>query len=49
VVPAHLYTPIYQDAILLTSGQDNPAALALMAYLKSPKAKSIMIDYGYAH
>jgi len=49
VVPAHLYTPIQQDAILLSSGQGNPAALALMAYLKSPKAKSIMIDHGYAH
>jgi molybdate transport system substrate-binding protein len=49
VVPAHLYAPIQQDAILLLSGQGNAAALALMAYLKSPQAKSIMTDYGYTH
>lgn len=49
VVPAHLHTPIEQDAILLSSGQGNPAALALIAYLKSPKAKSIMNDHGYTH
>jgi molybdate transport system substrate-binding protein len=49
VVPAHLYAPIQQDAILLLSGQGNAAALALMVYLKSPQAKSIMTDYGYTH
>lgn len=49
VVPAHLYAPIQQDAILLLSGQGNAAAIALMAYLKSPQAKSIMTDYGYTH
>ena len=49
VVPANLYTPIQQDAILLFSGQGNAAALAFMDFLKSPKAKSIMADYGYAH
>ena len=49
VVPANLYTPIQQDAILLLSGQGNAAALALMNHLKSPKAKSIMREYGYTH
>jgi len=49
VVPAHLYTPIQQDAILLLAGQGNAAALALMNFLKSPQAKSIMTDYGYTH
>jgi molybdate transport system substrate-binding protein len=44
-----LYTPIQQDAVLLLAGQSNAAALALMAYLKSPKAQSIMVDHGYAH
>jgi molybdate transport system substrate-binding protein len=44
-----LYTPIQQDAVLLLAGQSNAAALALMAYLKSPKAQSIMADHGYAH
>ncbi len=49
VVPAHLYTPIQQDAVLLLAGQGNAAALDLMNFLKSPKAKSIMTDYGYLH
>jgi molybdate transport system substrate-binding protein len=49
VVPAHLYTPIQQDAILLVAGQGNAAALALMNFLKSPQAKSIMTEYGYTH
>jgi molybdate transport system substrate-binding protein len=49
VVPANWYSPIQQDAILLLPGQGNAAALALMNYLKNPKAKSIMREYGYTH
>jgi len=49
LVPAHLYAPIQQDAILLSGGQGNAAALALMNFLKTSKAKSIMIDHGYTH
>lgn len=47
VVPPHLYNPIRQDAILLRRGQDNPAALALMAYLRSDKARALVRAYGY--
>jgi len=47
IVPDHLYTPLRQDAILLLHGKDNPAALALMAYLKSAAAQSVMRTYGY--
>lgn len=47
VVPANLYTPIRQNAVLLKQGKENQAALALLAYLKSSKARSIIKAYGY--
>ncbi len=46
-VPDNLYSPIRQDAILLKTGEHNPAALALMQFLKSPKATDIIRNYGY--
>lgn len=46
-VPLDQYAPIYQDAVLLNRGANNPAATALLAYLKSDKAKAIMAKYGY--
>lgn len=46
-VPAELYEPIRQDAVLLTRGQDNPAARALLDYLRSDEAMAIMRAYGY--
>lgn len=47
IVPAHLHTPIRQDAVILTRGQGNAAAEALMKYLKGAKAKAIIKGYGY--
>lgn len=47
VVPANLYVPIKQDAVLLKTGEENPAAKALLDYLKSPTAKTIIQKYGY--
>lgn len=47
VVPASLHTPIRQDAVLLSKGGSSSAATALMAYLKTDKAKSIIRAYGY--
>lgn len=46
-IPANLYKPIQQDAILLKHGKDNPAAKALMVYLRSDNAKEVMKSYGY--
>ena len=46
-VPASMHTPLRQDAILLTLGRDQPAALALLRYLKSEKALAIMRSFGY--
>ena len=47
VVPANLYQQIQQDAVLLSKGKDKPAAIALLAYLKSDKARAIIKSYGY--
>ena len=46
-VPADLHDPIRQDAVLLAAGRDQPAALALMAYLSSERARSVMQAHGY--
>lgn len=47
LVPATLYTPIRQDAILLNRGKDNAAATALLQYLRGDKARAIIQSYGY--
>ena len=48
VVPAHLHAPIRQDALLLEKGRDNPAATALLQYLRGDKARAVLRSYGYA-
>ena len=47
-VPADLYTPIKQDAVLLDKGAGNEAATAFFAFLKSGTATAIIEKYGYA-
>lgn len=47
IVPADLYDPIRQDAVILARGIDNPAAQALVDYLKGPKATAVIKSYGY--
>lgn len=47
IVPAELHGPIKQDAVILSKGRDNPAAAALVDYLKGPKAAAIIQTYGY--
>jgi len=47
VVPTTLHAPIRQDAILLKQGEANPAARALVDFLKSDAALSIIEAYGY--
>lgn len=46
-VPATLYAPIRQDAALLRQGAGNPAARALLDFLKSPQARDVIRSYGY--
>ena len=48
VVPAGLHEPIQQDAILLTKGNNNLAAAALMQFLRSERAKFLILAHGYA-
>lgn len=47
IVPATLYRPILQDAVILARGKANPAAQALAQYLRSEKARAIIKSYGY--
>ena len=47
VVPVRLHTPMRQDAIVLKPGQDQPAATALMNYLRGEKARAIIRSFGY--
>jgi molybdate transport system substrate-binding protein len=47
IVPDKLHEPLKQDAVLLAKGKDNPAALALMRFLKGDKAHGIIRAYGY--
>jgi len=46
-VPESLHAPILQDAVLLKAGEHNPAAVALLAYLKSAPARDLMRAFGY--
>ncbi|MDD1134838.1 MULTISPECIES: molybdate ABC transporter substrate-binding protein [Pseudomonas] len=47
IVPGQMHDPIKQDAVILNKGKDNPAAKALVDYLKGPKAAAIIKSYGY--
>ena len=49
LVPPSLYGEIRQDAVLLKQGEKNPAAAALLAYLKSDAAKATIQGYGYGY
>jgi len=47
IVPATLYAPIRQDAVILEKGKGKPAAEALLKYLKSDKARAVIRSSGY--
>jgi molybdate transport system substrate-binding protein len=46
-VPQDLYDPIRQDAVLLQRGRENPAARALLEYLRSDAARAVIHKFGY--
>lgn len=48
VVPQEHYEPIRQDAVLLKTGENNPAAAAFIEFLKGDQASAIIEKYGYA-
>ncbi|WP_314440983.1 molybdate ABC transporter substrate-binding protein [Massilia timonae] len=47
IVPATMHEPIRQDAALLAKGAGNPAAQALLQYLRTDKAKALIRTFGY--
>lgn len=47
IVPAELHEPIKQDAAILKPGANNPAATALVEYLKGPEAAKVIESFGY--
>jgi molybdate transport system substrate-binding protein len=47
VVPANLHDPIRQDALLLKTAEANPAAKALLQYLRTDAARAVIRAYGY--
>lgn len=47
LVPAGMYKPIRQSAVMLSGAKDASAAQAFLAYLKSEKAKAVMHGFGY--
>ncbi|MFO1385796.1 MAG: molybdate ABC transporter substrate-binding protein [Chitinivorax sp.] len=48
-VPENLHAPIRQDAVLLQKGKHNPAAQALINYLRSDAARAVLRSYGYSY
>ena len=47
IVPQGLHLPIEQQAVLLSRGRDNAAALRFLSYLRSADARSIIERSGY--
>ena len=47
IIPSDQHKPIKQALVLLNLGKDNPAALALLEFMKSDSALSIIQQYGY--
>lgn len=47
IVPANMHAQIRQDAVLLSKGKNNAAAVALLKYLRTDKAKAVIKSFGY--
>lgn len=47
IVPAKLYSPIRQDAVLLKRASQHKAASLLLSFLKTDKAKAVIRSFGY--
>jgi molybdate transport system substrate-binding protein len=47
VVPATLYPPLRQDAVLLQAGVNNPVASLFLDYLRGDAARRVLRDAGY--
>jgi molybdate transport system substrate-binding protein len=49
IVPASLYEPIRQNAVLLKNGRNAEAAKAFLAFLRGPEAARVKQAYGYGN
>lgn len=47
LVPSKLHGPIRQDAILLVRGSENPAAGALLDFLRAAEGRDLIRSFGY--
>jgi molybdate transport system substrate-binding protein len=47
LVPEAVHSPIEQQAVLLKTGQADPAAKAFLAFLRGPEARKVIQKYGY--
>lgn len=47
LIPESWYDPLRQDAVLLNSGLENPAALAFIEFLRGRISQDIIRGYGY--
>lgn len=47
LVPAELHQPIRQSAVLLSAAKDQAAAKALLTFMKSEKARTVLRGFGY--
>ncbi len=47
LVPEADHAPIEQQAVLLKTGEGDPAAKALLAFLKGPEARKVIKRFGY--
>jgi molybdate transport system substrate-binding protein len=48
IVPQEYYKPLRQNAVLLATGADNPAASAFLEFLRGEEASAIIEKFGYA-
>ena len=46
-IPTDLHDPLRQDVVLLRRGRSNSAAVALMEFLRTDKARAVIKRYGY--
>ena len=47
-VPSKLYNPIRQDAVLLSSSQNNLTAIAFLEFIRSKESQAIIESHGYS-
>jgi molybdate transport system substrate-binding protein len=47
IVPQQLHAPLRQEAVLLNAGRSNPAATALLQFLKGETARATLRSFGY--